>query len=62
MFLLELAYGTDINEMSYFGGIGKDYLASIIVRYIDIENHKSVSYTHLLWRWKDLWPTAYRRD
>ena len=40
MFLLELAYGTDINEMSYFGGIGKDYLASIIVRYIDIENHK----------------------
>lgn len=40
IFIDELEYGTDVNEILYFGNIGNDYLATIILQYVNTDTHK----------------------
>lgn len=40
IFIKELLYGEDVNEILYFGNIGNDYLARAILQYMDTDAHK----------------------
>lgn len=40
IFIDELEYGTDVNEILYFGNIGNDYLARVILQYVNTDTKK----------------------